>query len=300
MAGQSPTIIEGLSIERVLFIQWMERKEEGFTWQGRGLPGHQLNVVETGRAQIDLDGQTFGIGRGDVLWVYESEQPRIVVREAPWRFYTIHFMAPSLPPPNSARRCIRLPRIELLKQFETLLAEWRDTSVSHLVRTMRVQGTLLHILSGLVTPAQQDIRFDRETALWWKVESALRKDLRRELDIETLCELGRCSRSTLTRSCLRAVGVSPLRRVRHLRLNMAHGFVILSNLTISEIADRVGYARVHELSRDYHKKFGATPTQHREQYPKIYEREFGLPFVDHSKGAGARSSARSRRNLVTS
>ena len=80
-----------------------------------------------------------------------------------------------------------------------------------------------------------------------------------------------------------SVGVSPLRRLNQLRLSMAHGLVILSNLSISEIADRVGYPRVHELSRDYHKHFGATPTEHREQYPKVYEREFGLPLQAEPK-----------------
>ncbi len=62
-------------------------------------------------------------------------------------------------------------------------------------------------------------------------------------------------------------------------LSMARGLVQMSRLTFSEIAERVGYGRVHELSRDYHKQFGVTPTADRAQYPRIYQREFGLPFT---------------------
>lgn len=284
MPAQSPTIIEGLTIERVLFLQRIVRAERGFSWTGQGQLGHHLNVVESGRIEVELCGHHFAVGPGEVLWCHESEQPTLVVRQAPWVFYAISFVAPSLPPPDFAHRRLRLPRRQLLAEFATLLAEWRDISVSPLVRAMRVQGTLLHLLSELVTPAQQDIRFDRETALWWTVEAVIRKDLRREFDINSMCAIGRCSRATVTRSCQRAVGLSPLRRLKQLRLNQAHGLVILSDLTISEIANRVGYPRVHELSRDYHKHFGVTPTEHREHYPKIYEREFGLPLQRRSRG----------------
>jgi len=277
VSAQSPTLIEGLSIERVLYVQRMERSE-GFTYEGYACPGHRLNVTERGRVRVECSGQTYRLGRGEALWYYELEQARLAVLEAPWVFYTITFVAPSLPPPNAIHRQIRLPRIELLGQFKLLLEQWRDTFVSPIVRTLRVQGTLSSILSELVTPSQQDIHFDKETSAWWQVEAELRKDLRRTIDMQLMCQIARCSPATITRSCRRAVGVSPLRRLKQIRLAMAHGLVILSNLTISEIADRVGYARVHELSRDYHKHFGLTPTENRQQYPQVYEREFGLPL----------------------
>ncbi len=277
VGASSPTLIEGLSIERVLFVQRMERKA-GFTFEDISTLGHDLNVIERGRIRAEICGQTYQAGRGDVVWFHEGEQLRVVVLEAPWVFYAIRFVAPSLPPPDYIHRRIPLPHIGLLDEFDKLLREWRDTSVSQMVRAMRVQGRLLQLLSQFVTPAQQAGQFDRDTPLWWQVEWELRKDLSREIDMNTICRIAQRSAATVTRSCQRAVGMSPLRRLRLLRLSMAHGLVILSNLTISEIANRVGYARVHELSRDYHKQFGLTPTENRKQYPEVYQREFGLPL----------------------
>lgn len=261
----------------------MERKEKGYTYESICIPGHQLNVVVRGRVRMETCGRTYLAGRGDVLWFHEAEPLHLVVIEAPWEFYGINFIAPSLPPPDYIHRRIPLPRIELLDQFEELLRQWLDTSVSQMVRTMRVQGTLLQLLSEFVTPAQQAGQFDGDTPLWWQVEWELRKDLGRDIDMNAICRIAGRSAATVTRSCRRAVGVSPLRRLKLLRLSMAHGFVILSHLTISEIANRVGYARVHELSRDYHKHFGMTPTENREQYPKVYQREFGLPLQEDPK-----------------
>jgi AraC-like DNA-binding protein len=79
------------------------------------------------------------------------------------------------------------------------------------------------------------------------------------------------------------VGVSPLKRVKQLRMSMARRLVWMSKLTFTEIADRIGYPRVHEFSRDYHKYFGVTPTDDREKFPRIYRREFLLPFTSDSE-----------------
>ena len=126
-------------------------------------------------------------------------------------------------------------------------------------------------------------RFEQETALWWQVETDLRKDLRRPVNLRTMSESVNRSRATITRSCQFAVGMSPMKRLKQMRLSMARGLVQMSRLTISDIAERVGYVRVHELSRDYHKQFGVTPTEDREQYPRIYRREFGMPFTSDAR-----------------
>ena len=48
-----------------------------------------------------------------------------------------------------------------------------------------------------------------------------------------------------------------------IRLGYARGLVQHSDLPMTEIAFRVGYARSQEFSRDYHKHFGLTPREDR-------------------------------------
>lgn len=282
MAEQSPTLVEGFPIERVSFVQLMER-DEGFEFDQFGIPGHQLNVVKKGRVRAECSGRSYELQPGSVIWFHDAEPYRGRVVKGPWVYYTLNFVAPSLPPPDFEHRCLQLGGTRLLDELEKLLKAWQDVSVPHLVRTMRVQAALLQVLVILITPSQRTIHFGEETSLWWQLENELRKDLGRPIDMRLLCQLSNRSRATIIRSCERAVGMSPLKRVKRIRLSMAHGLVILSRLTISEIATRVGYARVHELSRDYHKEFGATPTEHRENYPKIYRQEFGLPLIADRK-----------------
>jgi AraC family transcriptional regulator len=71
----------------------------------------------------------------------------------------------------------------------------------------------------------------------------------------------------MIRACRLAVGVSPMKRVKEIRLSYARGLVLYSQLPMTEIAMRVGYSRVQELSRDYHRRYGLTPSEDRQSGP---------------------------------
>jgi transcriptional regulator GlxA family with amidase domain len=58
-----------------------------------------------------------------------------------------------------------------------------------------------------------------------------------------------------------------MKRVKELRMSYARGLVLYSQMSMTEIALRVGYGRVQELSRDYHRRFGRTPREDRRAGP---------------------------------
>ena len=71
------------------------------------------------------------------------------------------------------------------------------------------------------------------------------------------------SQASIARSCQKAVGLPPMKRVKQIRLSMAWGLVMFSELRMTEIAHRIGYERVHEFSRDYRRQFGRSPLHDR-------------------------------------
>lgn len=62
----------------------------------------------------------------------------------------------------------------------------------------------------------------------------------------------------------KAVGESPTRLWAKLRMQQAQNLLLESNLNIKEIAGRVGYARQHEFTRAFHRRFGMPPTDWRD------------------------------------
>lgn len=278
---QSPTLVDGSPIQKVFIVAYLKRKERGFTYNEPSWPGHQIQLVERGRLHIESGGRSYEAGPGTVMWFYDNEDVHGRVLDAPWVFYSINFLAPTLPPPSFERRFI-VPKKGVIRRFEALYTAWMNTRVPPLIRLFAIQARLLDILQEVTTPGQLAVRVGQETALWWHVETELRKEMSRPIDVQLMSQLVKRSPATITRSCRQAVGISPLKRVKQVRMSMARGFVWMSKLTFTEIADRVGYPRVHEFSRDYHRRFGVTPTQDRERFPKIYKREFLLPFTSES------------------
>jgi AraC-like DNA-binding protein len=259
-------------------VALLKRAEKGFTYNEPSWPGHQVQYIQRGRLHIESGGRAYDVGPGTLMWFHDNEDVHGQVIEAPWVFYTLNFAAPTLPPPSFENRFVHLPGQKILGGFHLLHRTWLNTRLPPLVRQLRVQSQLLDILADVVTRGQHTIRVGHETTVWWQVETELRKDLRRPIDVNLMSQLVKRSPATITRSCRQAVGMPPLKRVKQLRMSMARGLVWMSKLTFTEIADRVGYTRVHEFSRDYHKYFGGTPTEDRERFPKIYRREFALPF----------------------
>ena len=203
---------------------------------------------------------------GDVVWYFEDESVRGEIVQAPWKFITISFEAPTLAPPPEDQRVQRASP-EMAARFRELHQVWNDTEQPHIARHIRTHILLLELLLELVPPAQNALRLDAPTQPWWAIEATLRKMMEHPIDLSVLESISGLSRRKITEACELATGCSPLKRVKQIRLTYARGLVQHSALTISEIAYRVGYSRVQELSRDYHSFFGATPRQERSHAP---------------------------------
>jgi AraC-like DNA-binding protein len=200
------------------------------------------------------------------VWYHEDETVYGQIVKAPWTFYTVSFRARRLAPPPFEHRV--WPTTARASQLcRQLLTAWRDLEPSPVTRQLRVLALMNELLLELLpTPPTTDAT-DARTDLWWDIEARLRQDLSRPIDIRMLQKLCGRSQRSIIRACHLAVGTPPMKRVKKLRLSYARGLVLYSQLSLTEIAFQVGYGRVQELSRDYRRQFGATPTEDRRAGP---------------------------------
>ncbi len=278
-ASEARPVVEASPIEHVIFLNRLEMKEEGFQCSEPSFPGHHFQLSVSGRMQVETCGRRFEVGPGGLLWFHNDEEFEYRLLEAPRVFYVLNFIAPTLSPPAYEARCLTLPKKRIIARFNSLLRTWQDTATPSLVRLLRVHAGLLHLLDDVITHIQATVPLDQDVALWWQIEHELRKDWTRPISVRWMSQLVGRSPATITRACRRAVGRPPLDRVRQIRLNMARGLIWMSTLSMSEIAGRLGYPRVQELSRDYSHQWRVTPTEDRRRFPEIYERVFGMPYT---------------------
>jgi AraC-like DNA-binding protein len=258
--------VEGTLVDRVVLVDRITRRRQDMYHATSTLPGHLIQLTTAGTARYESEGRVFQMEPGLVVWFHQDEEVRVRVTKAPWSFLTVNFIAPHLPPPpfdQSIRRASPATR----QLFEDLLDAWRDRSAKPLIRHIRVSARLHDLVADVLPAESAPFYLDPMAQVWWKLETQLRDYLGERIDLGRLCRMSGRSARTLYRACHRATGMAPLKRIKKIRLNMARGLLLHSQLSISETAYRVGYDRVQELCRDYRHYFKMTPSQDRTAGP---------------------------------
>lgn len=264
----SAVAIEGPVVQSILLVDRLTRDDPG-SFVSTSLPGHLIHIVTEGKVKQWAAGHLQEFGPGNLVWYYENEPVQGQILQAPWTFYTINFLAPTLAPPHFSHRVTTIDP-SALKQVEELLILWRDHRAPSTMRHLRCFALLMELILQALPVESQNLRGDASTIVWWEIEAKLRKDLSQPIDLRYIEKLSGRSRRTINRACYLAVSMSPMRRIKELRLSYARGLVLHSTLSMTEIAYRVGYSRVQELSRDYHHKFNRSPSDDRACGP-IYQ-----------------------------
>ncbi len=253
--------IFGPIVQDVMLVDRLTRSRTG-PFRSASLPGHLIHVVVSGRVEQSAGGVTQRFGAGQSIWYHEDESVRGRVLQAPWTFYTVNFRAPNLSPPALDQRVGRVSP-SLMRRMDHLLRAWRQADAPEIVRRLRVHALLLEILSELIPSEAHRHSLAGPTQLWWRIESELRRDLSQQIDLALMQRISRRSQRSIIRACHLATGLPPMKRVKALRLSYGRGLVRYSDLSMSEIALRLGYGRVQEFSRDYRGHFDGTPSGER-------------------------------------
>jgi len=104
-------------IQNILLAKKIIRDQEESTFTATSLPGHLLHCVIRGRVRQQCNGRSYELRAGSVLWYHEDEWVQGEVLETPWEFYSINFIAPTLPPPPFDARLFHFPRAAITSQF---------------------------------------------------------------------------------------------------------------------------------------------------------------------------------------
>lgn len=273
LSAEDPSIT--LTVRRIVLVDEVVRQRKG-RFHSNSLEGHLLHVNLSGEVQQKAEGRPEHFGPNTVVWYHHNEPVEGHIISAPWRFITINFDGPSLPPPPEDRRVIPAgPGV--IRNAKALLRHWRDAASDPLRREILAFRTLGDLLLELCesacisaipsAPYPANAR-DR----WWEAEKKLRRMLDQPLPLEVIAAVVGMSERTTIRACKSATGQPPASRVRELRIAHATHLLQHSRLPITEIAARVGFERVQEFSRDYKRRTGRTPSQARAALPDYLKR----------------------------
>lgn len=256
-AMPTSTLLSPSPVEAVTGIWKFTRPPSG-PRRARSLPGHLLHCVESGSYRLRTNGREYGIQPGDIIHYYESEEVEWLGSEETVVFYSVGFLAPSIPAPPFEHRVFPATA-ETQASFANLHAASIDTH--RLRRDLGVHSELLTILRFVTSRWSTSTTPPRgEADRWWNVEADIRRRRRYRQTLDEIADHFNVSKPTIVRWCRKATGLSPSRRVRVIRMEEAKGLLTHSTLNVTGVADYLGYPRMHEFSREFKRHFGFPPT----------------------------------------
>ena len=235
---------------------WRFVRKPHFHWRGRSLPGHIVQLVVSGSYRLITDGRAYDIKKGDVTCYHGPEDIEWVDNDSEVVLLSIGFLAPQIEPPPLNVRVIRstaaIRRSFYKLQNASLVTEGKR-------RALGMHAALLNILHQINSLRVHVPQGGQSHASWWAIESQLREQKLFRPTLHRLSTLAGRSTASVVRLCRRATGTSPLQRVRTIRMEESRALLMCSDLNVSQVAEYLGYLRVHELSRDFKRYFGVPP-----------------------------------------
>ena len=198
---QTAPPLDGAIVTSIRLVDEIEYTKPG-PFSSVSLPGHLIHVVMSGEVEQEADGMSERFEAGDSVWYSGNESVIGRIIEAPFRFYTVNFVAPSLLPPPLGER-VRPASERCQTWMRDLLLVWRNTELP-LVRHIRLHALLLEIILDLLSETARVQCSDAESALWWQIEAAVRADLSTPINLAAICQLSHCGERSIFRACRKA------------------------------------------------------------------------------------------------
>ena len=190
-----------------------------------------------------------------------------------WHHYWVHLDAQGSPLWTAAAAGqkltpVQLTGVKMQEYFETLLAQMERSTVDSMVTT----GLALHEMLALCARgilAQAEATSARQVIL--QAAETLRKNYQQELCLADLLAEAHMSKSYFLRLFRRYMGTTPYNYLVNFRITQAKELLVLTDHSVSEIAQEVGFGDASNFSTRFAKATGQSPLQYRKSALKSAE-----------------------------
>lgn len=241
---------------------------KGWSIPEREMTQFILQYVVDGFAYYPVGNTNYETRRGDLLFHRPYERHSIItVPEHPYVCISLVFHFGSSPFPYEDL----FQGKHLLGNFaEHPIDSWLSQLVHHyrqpgLLHQIRCQSLLMRILAESAQWGESHAVISKTDEMTMpklvKIKNYLNEHYMKDVQIKDLEQVSGLSKNYILLLFRKHVGMSPMQYLTWVRVNKAKELAIHSSLSISEIAERVGYSDVHTFGRMFKKKTGQSITQ---------------------------------------
>ena len=162
---------------------------------------------------------------------------------------------------------VQLTGVRMQELFELVLEQMELGTVDSMVQT----GLALHEMLALCAQslfAQAEMTTNRQLIL--QAAETLRKNYRQELSLADLLSSAHMSKSYFLRLFRRYMGTTPYNYLVNFRITQAKELLVLTDHSVSEIAQEVGFGDASNFSTRFSSMTGQSPQQYRKSALKPF------------------------------
>lgn len=222
-----------------------------------------LEVILSGRAEIETEGRSFQARAGDAV-LLDCHKPHGYQSAEGWRALWVHF--DGLPARGYAEGIIRHGPVidhpgtgEVKQSIQKLYEILADPSPK---KEADMALLLTQALTALCRPMEQEKQDSRQTALN-AIIAQLNQHPGREPSISEMARQASMSEYHFIRVFSQIIGVTPRQYIIASRMSHARYLLAHTDWTVSAIALQVGYASESMFCLTFKKTQGLTPTEYR-------------------------------------
>ena len=208
-------------------------------------------------------------GKAFLCESYDPSVTYLYPRDAtePWRFFFVTFSGDAAV--QMVRDLVResggvfdFPiKHPLLGKFASFLGEGRESAVMSLADSWRLVMELLHAL--LIAQDQRHGGRESDHALIHRAHDLLRDTHGERINVSALASRLNVSREHLTCVFAENTGEPPYRFIMRMRLQRSCNLLKNTDLSVKEIATRMGFGSVSEFCRPFKRQLQLSPTEFR-------------------------------------
>ena len=252
------------SLALAVYNTGMQKCESGHSW-GPAVRDHFLiHYIISGKGTYECAGKSYSVKAGDLFLVFPNEVISYRADENdPWQYCWVGFNGTevqrmlNLTPFRHDNLVLSLPDQELCQRLIDIYEARGNKPTDEL----NMIGRLYLFLGKMVELQGSDLQETDVTSDY--IENALKfiqYNYSHSIDISSIAASIGISRSHLYRVFIKHMGISPNDYLTQYRINRACSLLRNSNLTISNIANSVGYDDPLYFSRVFKKVKGISPS----------------------------------------
>ena len=149
--------------------------------------------------------------------------------------------------------------------FQNIIALWSETDTASKNTSTAFAASLLYLLQVLFlrssVPILSNIYEDATTPFVHQIYHYIADHCQEKLTLQTIAQHFNISSSTLSHTFSQAFGVSPIDHMLHARVIKSTWYLVRTNMTLDEIAEKVGYSTTSLYLRQFRDRIGCKPTE---------------------------------------